>query len=453
MVRQTFPSQETPSPSKSTPMPRDSHKQPTPLNYDPDFLPDSIVFATKDRVYFSVPRNPFVALEYSTGGFGYSHRLHDIEPGEEQNIIRLPEVKSDLFRLFCKVLCPRNPSTTLELSQDQWLSLLELANAWSFHFVRRAAITALTPTLTPLELIDLGKKRNVSAWLLSGYRALVTRPETLSIADSDALGHSNALLLFSIRESYVLACAAGRKELFSPDEQINAAFQYDLERVRVAEKVYTPTLDRRVREEEKLRDLQAAVAGESKGVEEFMRKPERDIDEVSQTFAIRKPVRIPSRTSSVTAVSTTHAALPMPRPPVLESRREDSSSSPEQFAGSSSNESDHSPMEPSSSPEQSFVSPSGADDVEPETTTEPIASQSNDSETVLPTELRQNESALLPLSISTLGQRVDSFPPSPAYPAHTMLVINGPISYPLLGMLIPFAFLFFFPVFFSALLS
>ncbi|KAF6761041.1 hypothetical protein DFP72DRAFT_1062075 [Ephemerocybe angulata] len=430
-------------------MPRDSHKQSTPLNYDPEFLPDSIVFGTKDRVYFSVPRNPFVSLEYSTGGFAYKYRIHDIEPGDEQTIIKLPsDIKSDVFKLFCKVLCPRNPSTTLELSQDQWLSLLELANAWSFHFVRRAAIAALTPTLTPLELIDLGKKRNDSSWLLSGYRALVTRPETLSIADSDALGHINAFLLFSIRESYVFACAAGRKELCNLDKQIDAAFQYDLERVRVAEKVYTPTLDRKMREEEKLRDLQAAVAGESRGMDGLIRRPERDTDEVSQRFAIRKPVRIPSRNSSVTAVSTTHAAPPMPRLPVPESRREDSSSSPEQFAASSSNESDHCPMEPSSSPEQeSFVAPSGADDLEPES-----IAQSNDPETV-PTEIHQNESALLPLSISTLGRAVDSYPPSPAFPAHTMLVINGPISYPLMGMLIPFVFLFFFPVFFSALLS
>lgn len=88
-----------------------------------------------------------------------------------------------------------------DITKSKWLSVLKLATMWTFKDIRALAIDKLTKeTMGPIEQVLVAKQYNVPQWLRSGYQALATRSEMLSVEEAGQLGYLTAILLFQARE-------------------------------------------------------------------------------------------------------------------------------------------------------------------------------------------------------------------------------------------------------------
>jgi hypothetical protein len=95
-------------------------------------------------------------------------------------------------------------STTLELNQQEWMSVLKLCTLWEFADVRGRAIQELTKeSIGSIEKIECGKSYDVKEMLLEGYIELLKRDETISDEEGERLGWKTASKLHFLREQYI----------------------------------------------------------------------------------------------------------------------------------------------------------------------------------------------------------------------------------------------------------
>ncbi|EAU91913.2 hypothetical protein CC1G_04680 [Coprinopsis cinerea okayama7 len=126
-----------------------------------------------------------------------------------QNAIALPGVTADDFSNFLEALYPRTIQRVLTLTKEQWLSVLKLSTLWYFKELRRLAIDHLeawSPSLTSIELIQLGKEYAISNWLLRGYHALVNQNGVISLESAKAIGMESAIRLYTLRSRTEWVC-------------------------------------------------------------------------------------------------------------------------------------------------------------------------------------------------------------------------------------------------------
>ncbi|KAF6755689.1 hypothetical protein DFP72DRAFT_1008645 [Ephemerocybe angulata] len=203
---------------------------------DPDFYWETFVFQAEDTYWenivfkvedtlFRVPRH---GLENASVIFADMFRLPtpvggqtEVEGQSDDNPIVLEGYTSSEFRNLLKILYPSalkveqvhlqedsedvTLSTSINLSKDEWLSILELSNVWEMDVVRATAIAELTSNdmTTPLEKVVLARKYRISTWLEQGLCDLVSqRPGSITSLDTlgVTLGWETAARVVSIRE-------------------------------------------------------------------------------------------------------------------------------------------------------------------------------------------------------------------------------------------------------------
>ncbi|KAJ2924521.1 hypothetical protein H1R20_g12547, partial [Candolleomyces eurysporus] len=176
---------------------------------------DTVIFLLEGCI-FKVPRYQFVI-----GSTYFAERLRSTKEGDGAPVI--PEgATASQFRVFLKLLFPINTaSTTLQLTKDEWLIILELSTRWHFHEFRKLAKEHLDPQIDdPIERIVVGRAAYVPTWVLDGYESLVTRPECISEHESERIGHLTTVRLYILRhEQCVESCASRFREEIHALEQ------------------------------------------------------------------------------------------------------------------------------------------------------------------------------------------------------------------------------------------
>ncbi|KAF9552798.1 hypothetical protein CPC08DRAFT_601941, partial [Agrocybe pediades] len=105
-----------------------------------------------------------------------------VEGVSDDKPIMLPEsISAESFRSLLRLLYPSSGEDhAVELSESEWISVLELSTMWYFLRYRKMAISHLNGLLTPIEKVCLGREYKVTFWVEQGYHSLVKRKETIS---------------------------------------------------------------------------------------------------------------------------------------------------------------------------------------------------------------------------------------------------------------------------------
>lgn len=89
----------------------------------------------------------------------------------------------------------------MDLTEQEWLSVLRLASMWDFLKIRQTAIEKLQArSLDLITKIELAHKYEIREWLFGAYLALGKRLEPLSVGEGQRLGFDFAIKMASVRE-------------------------------------------------------------------------------------------------------------------------------------------------------------------------------------------------------------------------------------------------------------
>ncbi|TDL14620.1 hypothetical protein BD410DRAFT_757102 [Rickenella mellea] len=138
-----------------------------------------------------------------------SSNLGNEEGGSVSNPIRLDGIKRAEFESFLRVLFPLDPlilRSHADMTKYDWLSALKLATMWEFDSVRQVAINYLNQLpLGDIERVVILNDFDINEWKVAAYTELVTRSESLSAEDADALGLQLTAKFSAARESFLRA--------------------------------------------------------------------------------------------------------------------------------------------------------------------------------------------------------------------------------------------------------
>lgn len=86
-------------------------------------------------------------------------------------------------------------------TEEEWLSVLSLANMWGFTKIRQTAIEKLqNNNIDLVTKIELAHRYDIREWLFGAYLALGKRLEPLTVDEGARLGYDFALKMASVRE-------------------------------------------------------------------------------------------------------------------------------------------------------------------------------------------------------------------------------------------------------------
>lgn len=89
----------------------------------------------------------------------------------------------------------------MDYTEEEWLSVLSLANMWGFTKIRQTAIEKLqNNNIDLITKIELAHRYDIREWLFGAYLALGKRPEPLTVNEGARLGYDFALKMASVRE-------------------------------------------------------------------------------------------------------------------------------------------------------------------------------------------------------------------------------------------------------------
>ncbi|KAJ6497542.1 hypothetical protein C8R45DRAFT_130647 [Mycena sanguinolenta] len=170
---------------------------------------ESVVFEV-ETILFKIPRFQF---ERHSGIFATTFSLPN-QPERAEGLsdgtpFKLEGIKGVDFERLLKVLYPLTAIPKApDLSKDEWISVLKLANLWDFIEVRKLAIEQLasySESLDCIERILFARQYDVSGWLRSGYIELARRRTAISASEAARIGLDVALRICQLREATVLA--------------------------------------------------------------------------------------------------------------------------------------------------------------------------------------------------------------------------------------------------------
>ncbi|KAF6761040.1 hypothetical protein DFP72DRAFT_804333 [Ephemerocybe angulata] len=240
---------------------------------DEEYYWDLIKFLVGDHV-FRVPKHRFLTgSEVFATTYGLD-RAQGSEREDELNAVSL-DVEPHEFRIFLGALYPKQLQGELTLTPDEWLAVLKLSTKWLFNDFRKMAIEKLSPLtgMDPIEKVRIGKEFCVEAWLLSGYRELVNRDESITVGDAGKLGWQSAIRLCGLREDWKIPGRRNPSAMAVPanlDSEIEIAFRDKFEAIREAQSLYMTVEDRteaerkRQAEEKEAKDVAERKAQEER---------------------------------------------------------------------------------------------------------------------------------------------------------------------------------------------
>ena len=87
----------------------------------------------------------------------------------------------------------------IDLSYEEWKSVLHLSTRWSFTSIRRLALTAIKPP-TPLDRLVLARTYSVDDWVVPALSALCERTEPLTLSEARQMDIEDVVLVVTVRE-------------------------------------------------------------------------------------------------------------------------------------------------------------------------------------------------------------------------------------------------------------
>ncbi|KAL5485149.1 hypothetical protein ACEPAI_7791 [Sanghuangporus weigelae] len=169
---------------------------------DDEFFYTLIVFRVEDSL-FRVFREPFICeSEVFAGMFDLPVSESMKRDGtDEAHPLHLEGIRLVDFRPFLKALHAPQYHEPLNLSQDEWMSVLELSHMWGFVALREQAIKQLnTSDLGPFRTLRIARNYDIPAWVPKAYSELVDRKEMLTDDEVKELEWVDAFAISRYRE-------------------------------------------------------------------------------------------------------------------------------------------------------------------------------------------------------------------------------------------------------------
>jgi hypothetical protein len=87
----------------------------------------------------------------------------------------------------------------IDLSYEEWKSVLHLSTRWGFASIRRLALTAIKPP-TPYDRLLLARTYSVDEWVVPALSALCERAQPLTISEARQMDIEDVVLVVTVRE-------------------------------------------------------------------------------------------------------------------------------------------------------------------------------------------------------------------------------------------------------------
>ncbi|KAI0315211.1 hypothetical protein OF83DRAFT_1174040 [Amylostereum chailletii] len=120
-------------------------------------------------------------------------------PGEQA--VALDDVTAKQFDAFLSVLYPFNFDSGDLSSQQDWVSVLELATRWDFTSIRLRAIRAIDPTIDAFGRLKLARLCRVEEWVQPALVELCMRKSPLGLSEIKEMDHEDVALVMHIKET------------------------------------------------------------------------------------------------------------------------------------------------------------------------------------------------------------------------------------------------------------
>ncbi|TEB26414.1 hypothetical protein FA13DRAFT_1737344 [Coprinellus micaceus] len=137
---------------------------------------ETVVFEVEERIY-RVCRYGFVNWSQSIfcDMFSLPQPEEDKREGDrDENPIKLSGCTKEEFESLLELMYPSEGPGIPIFSKEQWTNILKLARLWDMPKPARIAISKLNElSLTPIEMVTLGKAYAVPEWLKEGYTTLI----------------------------------------------------------------------------------------------------------------------------------------------------------------------------------------------------------------------------------------------------------------------------------------
>lgn len=121
---------------------------------------------------------------------------------------------------------------TADLSEEDCISVLKLADMWEFLEIRDLAIKELSNrTMDPFTKVLLAKRYKIPVWLRLGYQELANREEIITCEEAKQLGWDAAIRIFHLRDKAMARFVQGMMEEVRwhiNENDINIAFAKEL---------------------------------------------------------------------------------------------------------------------------------------------------------------------------------------------------------------------------------
>ncbi|KAI9452802.1 hypothetical protein F5148DRAFT_985820, partial [Russula earlei] len=162
------------------------------------FFDDGNVTFLIDGILFCVHRYLF-----SRGSEHFSARFSRLEVRDHDHealppTISLDDVKCKDFEAFLSVLYPENFGE-IDLSYEQWKSVLHLSTLWAFPSLRKWALSYMMPP-TPHDQLLLARAYSVRDWVVPALSALCQRRAPLSLDEAIQMDIKDVVLVNTVRE-------------------------------------------------------------------------------------------------------------------------------------------------------------------------------------------------------------------------------------------------------------
>ncbi|PBK86956.1 hypothetical protein ARMGADRAFT_1016986 [Armillaria gallica] len=123
-----------------------------------------------------------------------------VEGSDDQHPIELQGISKDDFEPLLNVMLTYGFESP-PLKQNEWFSVLRLANMWGMARIRKSALEKLTKSapLDAVERVIYGRELAVAEWAISGLRDLAGRQTAISKKESTRLGVDTMFKLWNIQ--------------------------------------------------------------------------------------------------------------------------------------------------------------------------------------------------------------------------------------------------------------
>ncbi|KAK7057755.1 BTB domain-containing protein [Favolaschia claudopus] len=118
-----------------------------------------------------------------------------------ENPIILEGIAAVDFDRFLAVLYPLDFATRDIASAEEWTSVLSLSTRWDFISLHELAKQHLFLITTAVERIALGRRYDITSWLVPAYTEVCERKEPLTLAEGQLLGLEDSICVAQVRHT------------------------------------------------------------------------------------------------------------------------------------------------------------------------------------------------------------------------------------------------------------